>query len=498
MSNSAKQLTFLGIFAVLVGGLLWWDDTQTAKEEKNKSNEKKLSSFQKELVQELIYESYDVDQEQKRVADSKKIIRLKKNAQGDWYLFEPLEIKADAAAVEDFLTSIESYQYERKIESSAGLAAFGLEPPLRTIELRFNSDTVKSEQEPIVIHVGDKAPVGYSVYIKNQSENQVFLGGQYFLVSTAKTVRDFREKSLAKIDLAKLARISYKRSGAEAIKIEKKADVYQIVSPDNYLADQNEVEDLIKELNAAIIEEFNDQPTAEAKTPFTSELAETQISWSDATGAETSLFFITKDANLWAAYANANVLFRLNNEFRSKIEKTLFNFRDRKIFSFNSSDVNLVDVDGQQYQLKNDNWYLASDLKSAGDADKALAGKNKDFVRYLLVDLEFAKTEAFLSTESQEVKNIAALPPKHALKLFLKNKADQKSQELGIDFWSYNNNGEEEFIIKTNSGGYFAAKKNILDALLNPEKSPEESPNENPENGKDMMLEENSEPSDPG
>ena len=121
-----------------------------------------------------------------------------------WTVISPVDARADEAAVGNLLSAVADYKYERVVASGKlHWPKFGIGDSKRRIEL-----TLNGASRPLVVYVGDKTPVGYSLYTGISTSDSVFVGSQYFLSSTDKELHDFRDKILVDLDETKLRLLS--------------------------------------------------------------------------------------------------------------------------------------------------------------------------------------------------------------------------------------------------------------------------------------------------
>lgn len=452
-----KNYKLVGILAaglVIVIGLLFWDSKQTKIDEAQKEGEKKLFVFEKGAVKSINYFSSlnTVGEDQDATGQKQEThLTMEKSDDGNWNLMSPIATRADNKVINDLLTTVTNYKYERILENSDNIAEYGLDKPARTIELRF-ADT---EKKPIKILVGKKAPVGYSLYLKLEGEGSVYLGSQYFLVSTSKTMRDFRNKSLAEIDVPAVELVKYSKKTSADIEIQKQNDRFRITSPEDYAADQLAVEDFLRDINDAIVEDFIDQPSPEIREKFTDQNADIIVSWKSVEGDLKKLYMNKLDSGFLVSFTPEKVIYKMGKDFEAKMQKILFNFKDRRLFSFDSSNVSELALDGDKYTLENENWMKAAEDGKAVNVGLQVA----EGIRSLLVDIEFAKADEFLHADDNRVKSLGA--PKHHLVLTLKSEESLKT--IGIDLWTSNNEDEQVFVKHTLSDAWFVTSDSILD-----------------------------------
>ena len=402
--NQLKTAGILATVLVVLGGLATWDEWQTKRDDKKKDTENLLLTLEIEKVTGLEFSN-------RESKDPVDISIEKKN--GKWSIITPVSVLADQQAVDNLLTTLKDYKYEKIVtESGANLASFGLDKPKRIIQ-------IKTEKGPTTLLVGSNAPVGYSVYATVEGSGKVYVGSQHLAVSTGKSLHDFRDKALLPLDFAQVSQIELLRPGHPPLKIEKQAGSFSIVRPEVHPADQAAVRSFLEDITKANASAFFDGPDSKLQKSFGGPgLAVVQLKMAD--GKSTVLRFIEKDKKILAWLGTSEPVAQLNDDIRGKLAKSATDFRDRKIFSFAGDKATEVVLDGKIYQKKNGEWY------SAEDATKAVPQ-----IRSLLVDLEFAKATEILGSKDKAAIDSRAAAASHSIKISF----DGGTPPLEITVW---------------------------------------------------------------
>jgi hypothetical protein len=415
-----KTLRTVGILLAVIlalGGLATWDEWQTKKDEAAKKTEKKLAEFSPDDVVELAFVSRP-EKTPPSPGDSApppaEPIDLKAvKTDGAWRLTKPVDMLADQAAIDNFLRALSDYQYEKVVATGADkFADYGLKEAAREVHLKFAGG-----KETLSIYVGSKAPVGFSVYARSSQNEDVVIGGQHLLTATTKTLHEFRDKTLVKIDEKSVATFAYvNKDDNVSVRLERKDGTYRFVPQEpDVEADTAAVKEFIDELNNVRVDRFVDAPTEAEQAKLAK--PDYVVTWTTEHGDSTSLLFSDVGGKLLVAYAAPKIsrAFELADAFRVKAKRTAVDFRNRRILRLASDDITQVEVDGDSFRRIGGDWYKAADATKL-EADPNAHFEKQGHIRALLVDLEFAKTDAFLKPGDPAVKKLAAAP-EHRLKL---------------------------------------------------------------------------------
>jgi hypothetical protein len=483
-----KQFKTAGILAVILlvlGGLATWDEWQTKKDNEEEQTKNRFAELKAEDVIELDYFSKATtsDEDAAPADDPAKpegqteVGAVKKD--GIWRLTKPVDVLADTQTIDGLIRTITEYSYAKVVATSRDQwSEYGLSEPARHVTLRTGGDSPKT----LTVYFGNKAPIGYDVYLRTSEGDQVLLGSQHILMSTSKTLTDFRDKTLVKIEEPKLKTFTFEHKGDQAIEIAKTDGKYQIVKPEALDADGATVRDFVEDLSAVRVASFIDQPDEATKKAFAS--ADYVIKWQQETGEDSTLKVLDKDGKLLAAFDPNQRVYVLPDDYKAKIGKDLNHFRNRRILEPDSLDAKSVDIDGEVYQNIEGNWYSQEDAAKFDDKGQ-YKGDPKDkpaerpYIRAFMVDLEFAKTDRFIPLDDPQAKALEV--PEHRLTF---QYHDATKPPLVIELFKAPG-VDDKFLVKRSGGKYlYRIGKSTLNSMK-PGKEAPPSPADEPETGLD-------------
>jgi hypothetical protein len=435
-----RNVFLLAGLLVVILGVGFWDDWQTKRDEKNKKLENKWLSFKADDVSSLKFSSKAEITPETNV-EPQSFTLEKQNDK--WVMIQPVQASADEESVKTFLSTLQDFQYEKDLGTAeeSKLEEFGLKEPRRTIELGLK------DKSSLTINVGNKAPVGYSVYLTKSADQKIYLGSQSLDLATAKSAKDFRDKTLLTLNREKIKFVTFNKAGSPGvIKFAKEKGDYSIVSPASYKADQAAVIDFIDDIGSQKVADFVDKPDHKWKEAFSPSKRFAQLSIEYEDGNKTELTFAELAGDFAASYNPDLVVFKLDKSFKDKINKTLTDFRDRKLVSFDEEDVTSVELNGTAYVRKKSSWYLKEDEKV-----------EKAHIKNLISDVTFAKAKDFIpSSEFQVVQKSA---PLHRLKFAFK---DEKKPPVIIDAWEDPKKADLVKVLSSDAKEAMLVEKNVF------------------------------------
>src|SRR5947207_7615238 len=171
-----------------------------------------------------------------------------------WRLEMPIKDQADAAAVNNLLADIESWQKDATISAKemeadkSKIADFGLGQPKLRLKL-------SGEKAPPEIWFGKEAALEGKMYVRFANSKETFLVNQSVRKAIDKKPEDFRDRKLTDLIMAQVARAVLKTPAGE-MELQKKNDHWEIVKPLHTRADDQKINDLIAQVTTARIQQF--------------------------------------------------------------------------------------------------------------------------------------------------------------------------------------------------------------------------------------------------
>jgi hypothetical protein len=176
-------------------------------------------------------------------------LRLERREKNEWWITDPLEAKADPTKVSDLLRAVTQDQVTTFLDTPpANLKAVGLEPPRGEITF-----SLEEGAEASLLLGARKKPAG--LYARRRGEQQILELKEDFVKGLPQQVADLRDRTLLNFDHGQVARVELESPGGRTL-VKKEGDTWRIKEPEEALADQRVVEDLLWDLVRARVKEF--------------------------------------------------------------------------------------------------------------------------------------------------------------------------------------------------------------------------------------------------
>jgi hypothetical protein len=350
----SKGLLTASFLLLVLSGIIWWSNKKAATPSKApaESTSTKLLSIPGDQLQEI--------EIQKRDAETIRLLRF----DSKWQIAGPKPLRADPEAISNLLSSLSSLSSDRTVEEKAtSLDQYGLTRP--AIELSVgdkNNRTVK-------IIIGDQTPAGTAIYAAIAGDPRVFAISSYKRNNFDKSTNDLRDRRMMVFDADKLSRVEL-QSKKQRIEFARDKDHWQIVKPSSFRADPSAVEELLRTLRDAKMDlsGTDDENKVAAEFRSTAPFAIARVS--DSSGTQELEVRKSKD-DYYAKSSAAEGVFKIASNFGIGLDKSLDEFRNRKLFDFGFADPDKLAIhDGSKgYFLSRSNsdwWSNGTKLDNAG------------------------------------------------------------------------------------------------------------------------------------
>ncbi len=256
-----------------------------------------------------------------------------------WAISAPETWKADQEAVTSLVSSLGPVSADSIVEDKASdLSKYGLNAPSLTVTV--HQANGKSNE----ILFGDDVPAGSLVYVSLAGDPKVYTVASSVKSSLDKSATDLRDKRLLTFDTNKVTRVEL-ASGKSDIEFGKNnANDWQIIKPEPYRADSFQVEELLRKVGEAKMDlSGTADDTKKAAAAFASGTPAGDVKVSDASGVQSLDVRKNKDDY----YAKSSVvpgIYKVSADVGKSLDKSLDDFRNKKIFDFGFSDPSKIDV----------------------------------------------------------------------------------------------------------------------------------------------------------
>lgn len=265
---------------------------------------------------------------------------------GDGWKVGPLS--ADQDAVNSLTGALSPLTSDRLIdEHPASLTTFGLDTP------GFEVDITTMDGKTQKVLFGLDTVSGSDTYVKVDSDPKVYTVFSGTKTSFDKTPNDLRDKRLLTLHQDKITSVTLNAKGAGVEFSKNAGGEWQITKPRALRADGPSVDDLVAKLKDAKMD-LTATPTAAA---FSAAPKVGSATFVDDKGPQTIEVHATKDKQYFAKSTAVEGIYKVAAEVGTAINKSMDDFRNKKLFDFGFTDPSKVDLGGKLYEKNGDKWF---------------------------------------------------------------------------------------------------------------------------------------------
>jgi hypothetical protein len=170
----------------------------------------------------------------------------------EWRLTEPVEARADRAAVEGLLASLSGLDKRRTLED-AERSEVGLDPPRGRV-------TVVTADGERTLEIGAEVPASENVLVALAGEPEVWVTPRSFTVQLGREPGEWRSREVVSVTQDRISGLTLRRSGAEApvVLVRREGERFYLEEPVDDLADPELVERTLSDLVTLRAQRFLD------------------------------------------------------------------------------------------------------------------------------------------------------------------------------------------------------------------------------------------------
>jgi hypothetical protein len=323
-----------------------------------------------------------------------------------WQITAPKSLAADQSTVSGILSTVSSLNSDRLVDDKASdLAQYGLSDPVVEVDI-----TAKNKTQKLLL--GEQTINGNSTYAMLAGDPRVFTIASYNKSSLDKSLGDLRDKRLLTADFDKVTQIQLLNQSPtkkQDITFARDKDSWQILKPKPYRADSSHVEDLIRVLKGATFESSSSGDDPAAISSFNSGSPFVTAKVTGVSGTQELQLRKAKD-DYYAKSSIVSGVFKVPVSAASGLDKTLDDFRDKKLFSFGFNDPNKIEIhDGaKSYFLTHSgsDWWGADGKKLDSEGVQTLLEKLRGLSATGFPDSGFSSPAIEITVVSDDNKRI--------------------------------------------------------------------------------------------
>lgn len=289
-------------------------------------------------------------------------------------------------------------------DKASDLNGYGLAQPAVTVTV------TRKDGKSDKLLLGEEVPAGASqVYLQKAGDPKVYLASSSFLTTFNKGVNDLRDKRLMTFNSDKVSRIELlsKKDDLEFGKTSQSD--WQILKPRPLRADSFTVEELLRQLHDAKMNlSASPEEVKQADTKFASGQPVTTAKVTDSSGTQT--LEVRKNGDDYFGRSSiAKGIYKLAPEIGKGVDKSLADFRNKKLFDFAFNDPNKIEIHGSGkdaiYTKVANDWKLNGKTLDSPTV-QAVVDKLRDLASKAFVDTGFTTTSLEIDVASNDGKRV--------------------------------------------------------------------------------------------
>lgn len=338
-----KGLLISVVLLAVLAAVIWWSNKKQAAATTAKSptdTSSKLLTIPSDQFQEV------------RIKKLTGEVQDLKLVNGKWSIVSPKPLAADQDAVTSMVTSLSALTADKTIEDNAtDLKAYGLDDPTLDITI------TEKDGKTAGLLVGDATPTNSGNYAKLPGSPRVYTIASYIKTGLDKTVNDLRDKRLLTFDSDKITRVVLDAKGGPVEFGKNAQNEWQILKPRPLRADGTQVDSLVGKLKDAKMDPLvTDEDAKKAAAAFASGTRVAVATVSDSSGDQTLEVRKDNDKNYYAKSSVVEGIYKIPSDTGDALDKSLDDFRNKKVFDFGFSDPTNIQLKGATYVKSGDNW----------------------------------------------------------------------------------------------------------------------------------------------
>jgi hypothetical protein len=477
----SKKLWISGLLFTCLLGLVFWDQWKSEKEGLAEKEKNRLLAAEVSQVEEIELTA------KKDGSDQVQVIKIVKSGK-EWVMTQPLQVKADMSVVQDFLTTVGESKFEKVVaEDDSNWAEFGLTDDNFTAKVSLYG----AERKPLgTLHVGQKAPVGYSVYLRGQGP-QVYLVSQHIGLALSKGVNDFRDRTVIALAPDDVVQVTVEDRATASLELNKNEGIWVISRPAVLEADQEVVKEFLRTWAELKASNFVDEPSQPLKSLAQDSAQSFKVSFMLKDSGPLKASVTEFEGRSYVVKSDGGSYFEIEPSSVAGLRKTLTDFQNRRVFLDSFSSLQRLTIDGVIYERREEDWFQ---LATAAESGGAVSGGSSEtapgagqagtsegvlspHIASLLLDLEFLKTDQMIEpgvTTPTELAN----PPNHILVLQF---AQRDQAPVEVKLWQVKEDEKRFYLQKSTSESVYRVDSSMAQGFK-PDVTSTSDFNENPRN----------------
>jgi len=368
------------VVLVLLGGGIYLSNKHKQNEEKKGSSESpKIVSIPEDQIQQIEIHH----------RDGKDVV-LKKGEK--WQITAPEILPADQEAAGAVASALAAVNSDRLVEENAtDLSAFGLKDPQLQVTV------TRKDGKKVTLDIGDETATGSGFFVRLGGESKVYTAGSFLKTSLDKSARDLRDRRLVVFDSEKLSRVELSAKGQTLEFGKNNQNEWQLVKPKPLRADNWAVEELVRKVKDAKMETgISEEDAKKAAVGYASGTRVAVVKLTDASGTH-DLEIHKKDKDYYVKGSAVAGFYKAPNDLGEGLDKSLDDFRNKKLFDFGFNDPTKLEVRNaagelKVYQKSGEKWTFGNQQMDSVSI-QSFIDKLRDLSATKFVDSGYTKPE---------------------------------------------------------------------------------------------------------
>lgn len=381
-----RKLLIAVVILAALSGVLWWSNKHPdwGKEKKDDAETPVLLNASQTALDRIEIQKKDAAP-----------VTLERKA-GKWSITAPEPFAADQDTVSGIANSLSPANADSVIEEKpANVAKYGLAAPALTVSIRENGG--RADQ----LLFGGEVPGGSLVYARVSGNPKVFAVASSFKTAFDKTLNDLRDKRILNFDQNQLTRVDLMQ-GKSSIEFGKNAQGdWAIVQPQPYRADNFQVGELVRKLSESKMD-LAAGSDDKAQQGFAAGTPVATVRLTDSSATQTLEVRKSGDDYFGKSSVVAGA-HKLTADAGKEVEKSLDDFRNKKLFDFGFSDPTHLEIQGKNFVKSGSDWKLDGKVMDSA-AVQALIDQLRELAANTFATEGFTTASAAISVVSNDGK----------------------------------------------------------------------------------------------
>jgi hypothetical protein len=388
------------VLAGLTGALYWSNRQKPADPAEEADAPPKILTLKPEDISKIALQKKGLDE-----------LTLAKDGSAKWEITAPKALGVEQSTVSPMLSTLSALVAGRVVEERASdLGQYGLGDPALAVTI------TEKDKKTHKLLVGDPTPAGSAVYAKLENDPRVFTIASYNKGNIDKGVNDLRDKRLLTADADKISKVEL-IANRQDIEFGRNKDAWQIVGPKPLRADEAAVEELVRTLTDARMDlSGTDQAAEKLAAAFAAAAPVATAKVTAESGTQELQVRKSKD-DYYAKSSVVDGIYKVANNVGKGLDKSLDDFRNKKLFDFGFSDPNKIEIhDGtKNYFLTRggNDWWNGSGKKLDAASAEPVVDKVRDLSASKFVDSGFSVPAIELAVVSNDGKRMEKVQISH-------------------------------------------------------------------------------------